>query len=79
MTTIKMVMLLEAMNISFVQQFLEEGKRLQRNEVMTEATAAMLDELARLATTLRPLRVAEKPERAEPETEDIDPEDEPAR
>ena len=68
-----------AVNIPFVQQFLDAGKRLQPNEVMTEAAAAMLDELARLAATLRPLRIPERPEPAEPETEDIDPADEPVR
>jgi NAD(P)H-dependent FMN reductase len=79
MTTLKMVPLFEAVNIPFVQQFLDAGKRLQPNEVMTEAAAAMLDELARLAATLRPLRIPERPEPAEPETEDIDPQDEPVR
>ena len=79
LTTLKVTPLFEAVNIPFVHQFLDAGKRLQPNEVMTEAAAAMLDELARLAATLRPLRVPEQPEPAEPETEDIDPEDEPAR
>jgi NAD(P)H-dependent FMN reductase len=82
MTTLKMVPLFEAVNIPFVQQFLDAGKRLQPNEIMTEAAAAMLDELARLAATLRPLRIPERPEPAEPaepETADIDPDDEPVR
>ena len=77
MTTLKMVPLFEAVNIPFVQQFLDEARRLHPNEVMTEAATAMLDELARLAVTLRPLREPELPEPAEPETEDLDPEAEP--
>jgi NAD(P)H-dependent FMN reductase len=79
MTTLKMVPLFEAVNIPFVQQFLDDDKRLHPNEVMTEAAAAMLDELARLAAALRPLRHPEAPEPAEPETSDIDPEAEPVR
>jgi hypothetical protein len=39
----------------------------------------MLDELARLAVTLRSLRIPGRPGPAEPETEDIDPDAEPAR
>ena len=78
-TTLKMVPLFEAVNIPFVQQFLDENKKLQPNEVMTEAAAAMLDELARVEAALQPLREPEAPEPAEPETEDIDPEAEPAR
>jgi NAD(P)H-dependent FMN reductase len=79
MTTLKMVPLFEAVNIPFVQQLLDEARRLQPNQVMTEAATAMLDELARLAVTLRPLRDPEPPEPAEPETEDLDPEAEPVR
>jgi hypothetical protein len=82
MTTLKMVPLFEAVNIPFVQQFLDEDRRLHPNEVMTEAVTAMLDELARLASALRPLREPEPPEPpepAEPETEDLDPDAEPVR
>ena len=79
MTTLKMVPLFEAVNIPFVQQFLDEAKRLHPSEVMTEAATAMLDELARLAVALRPLRDPEPAEPAEPETEDLDPEAEPVR
>jgi hypothetical protein len=62
-----------------VQQFLDENKQLQPNEVMTEAATAILDELARVEAALRPLREPEAPEPAEPETEDIDPQAEPVR
>ena len=79
MTTLKMVPLFEAVNIPFVQQFLNEDRRLHPNEVMTEAATAMLDELARLASALRRLREPELPEPAEPETEDLDPDAEPVR
>jgi NAD(P)H-dependent FMN reductase len=79
MTTLKMVPLFEAVNIPFVQQFLDEDRRLHPNEVMTEAATAMLDELARLASALRPLREPELPELPEPETEDLDPDAEPVR
>jgi len=78
MTTLKMVPLFEAVNIPFVQQFLDSDRRLHPNEVMTEAAAAMLDELARLASALRPLREPGFPEPAEPATEDLDPDAEPA-
>jgi hypothetical protein len=74
-----MTPLFEAVNIPFVQQFLDENKQLQPNEVMTEAATAILDELARVEAALRPLREPEAPEPAEPETEDIDPQAEPVR
>jgi hypothetical protein len=74
-----MTPLFEAVNIPFVQQFLDENRKLQPNEIMTEATTAMLDELTRVEAALRPLREPEAPEPAEPETEDLDPEAEPVR
>ena len=55
------------------EQFLDENRQLRPNEIMTEAAAAMLDELARVEAALRPLREPEAPEPAEPETEDVDP------
>jgi NAD(P)H-dependent FMN reductase len=79
MTTLKMVPVFEAVNIPFVQQFLDADRRLAPNEIMTESATAMLDELARLAVALRPLRAPEPAEPAEPETADIDPAAEPAR
>ena len=56
----------EAVNIPFVQQFLDADRTLQPNEVMTEAAAAMLDELARVEAALRPLREPEAPSRPSP-------------
>ena len=77
LTTLKVTPVFEAVNIPFVQQFLDSDRTLQPNEVMTEAAAAMLDELARVEAALQPLREPEALEPAEPETEDLDPEAEP--
>ena len=55
-SVLKMVPLVEAVSIPFVQQFLNDEKQIQANEVMETAATAMLDELARWATALRPLR-----------------------
>ncbi len=62
LTTLKVTPLFEAVNIPFVQQFLDQNKKLQPNEVMTEAATAMLDELARVEAVLQPLREPEAPE-----------------
>jgi NAD(P)H-dependent FMN reductase len=56
LTTLKMWPLPEAVSIPFVQQFIDEEGRLQANEAMEKAADAMLDELLRLETALRPLR-----------------------
>jgi NAD(P)H-dependent FMN reductase len=56
-SALKMVPMTEAVNIPFVQQFLDSDKVLQPNAVMEDAATAMLDELARWAAataTLRP-------------------------
>jgi NAD(P)H-dependent FMN reductase len=45
-----------AVNIPFVQQFLGEDGSVHANDVMLEAAGAMLDELARVAAALAPLR-----------------------
>jgi NAD(P)H-dependent FMN reductase len=58
-TTLKMVPLFEAVSIPFVQQLLGEDGELRANEVMVDAARAMLDELARWESVLRPLREAE--------------------
>jgi NAD(P)H-dependent FMN reductase len=55
-TTLKMVPVFEAVSIPFVQQFLDEDKRLQPNDVMNGAATAMLDQLVQLSQALRPLR-----------------------
>ncbi|MBB2915441.1 NAD(P)H-dependent FMN reductase [Streptosporangium becharense] len=53
---LKMVPLVEAVNIPFVRNFLDDEQRLRPSEAMTEAAAVMLDELARMSAALRPLR-----------------------
>jgi NAD(P)H-dependent FMN reductase len=55
-TTLKMVPVFEAVNIPFHVQFLDEERRVRPNEVMQDAAMAMLDELVRVESALRPLR-----------------------
>ena len=55
-TTLKMVPMFDAVNIPFVQQFLDEERRLQPNDIMEGAATAMLDELVRWTASLRALR-----------------------
>jgi NAD(P)H-dependent FMN reductase len=53
---VQMVAVSGAVNIPFVQQFLGEDGTVQANELMTDAAAAMLDELLRIQAALTPLR-----------------------
>jgi NAD(P)H-dependent FMN reductase len=55
-TTLKMTPLFEAVSIPFVAQFIDDEGGVQANEVMEQAADAMLDELARVAAALAPLR-----------------------
>jgi NAD(P)H-dependent FMN reductase len=55
-TTLKMVPIFDSVNIPFVQQFLDDEKRLQPNEIMEAAATAMLDELATWTAALHPIR-----------------------
>jgi len=55
-TGLKMLPVVEAVTIPFVNEFLDEEGRLRPNAVMNQAADAMLDELARLAATLQGLR-----------------------
>ena len=55
-TTLKMVPVVESVNIPFHTQFLDADGRVQANETMEQAADAMLDELLRLDGALRPLR-----------------------
>ena len=55
-TTLKMVPVFDAVNIPFVQQFLDEDRKLQPNDIMETAATAMLDELVRWTASLRSLR-----------------------
>jgi NAD(P)H-dependent FMN reductase len=52
---LKMFCTYEGVNIPFVAQFLEDGE-LHANDVMEQATTAILDEMLRVAAALRPLR-----------------------
>jgi len=54
-TTLRMVPVVESVNIPFHAQFLVDGA-VQPNDVMGNAAAAMLDELVRLEGVLRRLR-----------------------
>jgi NAD(P)H-dependent FMN reductase len=47
-----------AVNIPFVTQFLDDDRVIQANDVMTQAAAAMLDELLVVEAALKPLRAA---------------------
>ena len=55
-TTLKMVPMFDAVNIPFVQQFLDEDRKLQPNDIMETAATTMLDELVRWTASLRNLR-----------------------
>jgi NAD(P)H-dependent FMN reductase len=65
-TTLKMVPLFEAVAIPFVQQFLDEQRRLQPNDIMESAATDMLDELARWVAELAPLRQPGRPPASRP-------------
>ncbi len=51
---LRMVPVVESVNIPFLQQFLTDDGSVAPNSVMVEAAHAMLDELARLTKLLRP-------------------------
>ncbi|MGH3195348.1 MAG: NADPH-dependent FMN reductase [Streptosporangiaceae bacterium] len=56
LSALKIVPVLDSVNIPFIREKLDEDGRLKPNEIMEQAAAAMLDELARWAGALRPLR-----------------------
>jgi NAD(P)H-dependent FMN reductase len=56
LTTLKMSPLPEAVSIPFVQQFLDEERKIQPNDVMQTASKVMLDELVLVTEALAPLR-----------------------
>ena len=58
MSALKMVPVVDSVNIPFVKEKLDEDGRLKPNEIMEGAATAMLDELARYAGALRPLRAS---------------------
>jgi NAD(P)H-dependent FMN reductase len=55
---LKMTPVVEAVNIPFVRQFIDEEERFVPNEVLEQAADAMLDELVKVDAALRPLRGA---------------------
>jgi NAD(P)H-dependent FMN reductase len=55
-TTVKVYALPEAVSIPFVAQFLDDDRKIQPNEVMTDAATAVLDELLRVQDALAVLR-----------------------
>ncbi len=55
-SALKMVTMADSVNIPFVQQFLDEQRVLQPNEIMESAATALLDELARWTSAVGPLR-----------------------
>jgi NAD(P)H-dependent FMN reductase len=56
LTALRITPMMDAVNIPFVHQRLDENGRLKANEEMEAGATAMLDELARWARALRPLR-----------------------
>ncbi|MEU5041617.1 NADPH-dependent FMN reductase [Streptomyces griseorubiginosus] len=57
-TTLKMTPVVESVSIPFVHQLLDEEDGLVANDIMIGSATGMLDELARVADALRPLRGA---------------------
>ena len=58
---VKLVAVVEAVNIPFVAQFIDHQGVVQANDVMEQAARAMLDELVRIQAALAPLRVEVAP------------------
>jgi NAD(P)H-dependent FMN reductase len=56
LTALKMVPVVEAVNIPFVRELLDEDGRLKPTEAMEASATAMLGELLRWTESLRPLR-----------------------
>ena len=56
LTALKMVPVVEAVNIPFVRELLDEDGRLKPTEAMEASATAMLDELLRWTESMRPLR-----------------------
>jgi NAD(P)H-dependent FMN reductase len=53
---LKMVPMTDAVNIPFVQQFLDEQRVLQPNDIMESAATALIAELARWTSAMQSLR-----------------------
>jgi len=57
-TALRMMPVGASVNIPFVARFLDSDGVIQGNDVMTQAAADMLDELARVQAELAPLHSA---------------------
>ena len=53
---LKMVPMTDAVNIPFVQQFLDERRVVQPNDIMESAATALIAELARWTSAMQSLR-----------------------
>lgn len=56
LTALRMVPVVDAVNIPFVAQHLDEDMRFKPSEIMEQSATAMLDEVLRWTETLLPLR-----------------------
>jgi NAD(P)H-dependent FMN reductase len=59
LTALRIMPVMDAVNIAFIAQHLDEDGRLKPDEAMDAAAATMLTEVARWAEALRPLRPAQ--------------------
>jgi NAD(P)H-dependent FMN reductase len=57
LVALKMTPVMEAVNVPFVRQFIDDEEQFQPNEILEQAADAMLDELVRVESALRPLRI----------------------
>jgi hypothetical protein len=56
LSALKMVPLVEAVQLPFVSQFLNDDGQIQPNEIMEDSSGVMLDELIRWSGALHVLR-----------------------
>jgi NAD(P)H-dependent FMN reductase len=55
-SALRLVPVVDSVNIPFVREFLDDDGRLKPNEIMETAATAMLDELVRMTAAFQPLR-----------------------
>jgi NAD(P)H-dependent FMN reductase len=53
-TALRMVPVVEAVNVPFAAQFLDDAREVRPNDIMNSSADAMLTELVRMTTRLRP-------------------------
>ena len=56
LVALKLTPVMEAVNVPFVRQFIDDEEQFSPNEILEQAADAMLDELVRVESALRPLR-----------------------